>query len=136
MDNYFSSQRRAQVSDLDLHNNMTATTKREFDDDDSARVKRVKVEANGDGKTANPYLAHWNDEKPAMKSENGGGRGLEGFKRHATTTKQASVAEDGPNNAFTGRPLSSKYMSILKTRRDLPVHQQRCVYIIMYIVRV
>lgn len=107
---------------------MTAVTKREFDDDDSARVKRVKMEANGDGKMAaasNPYLAHWNDEKPAIKSEYSGAGGLDGFKRHSTTTKQASVAEDGPNNAFTGRPLSSKYMSILHKRRDLPVHQQR-----------
>lgn len=112
---------------------MTAMTKREFDDDDSARVKRVKVEANGDDQTGpaknpNPYLAHWNDEKPAMKSEYGSGGGLDSFKRHATTTKQASVAEDGPNNAFTGRPLSSKYFSILKKRRDLPVHQQRYAY--------
>lgn len=112
---------------------MTAMTKREFDDDDSARVKRVKVEANGDGKTAaaknpNPYLAHWNDEKPAVKSEYGSGAGLDSFKRHATTTKQASVVEDGPNSAFTGRPLSSKYFSILKKRRDLPVHQQRYAY--------
>lgn len=100
-------------------------TKREINDDDSARVKRVKVESNGEAKRAdNPYLAHWNDDKP-VKSEYGSSSGLDHFQRHATTTKQASVAEDGPNNAFTGRPLSSKYMSILKTRRDLPVHQQR-----------
>ena len=97
--------------------------KREFDADESARVKRVKVESNGEGKMAdNPYLAHWNDEKPAVKSEYGG---LNSLQRHATTTKQATIAEDGPNNPFTGRPLSSRYMSILKTRRDLPVHQQR-----------
>lgn len=98
---------------------MTASTiKREFDDDDKARVKRVKTEAN----ESNPYLAHWNDDMPATKGE-----GLEGFVKHATTAKQASLAEDGPNNAFTGRPLSTKYMSILKQRRGLPVHQQRCV---------
>jgi pre-mRNA-splicing factor ATP-dependent RNA helicase DHX15/PRP43 len=117
---------------------MTATTKREFDDDGNARVKRVKTESNGDGKmapAANPYLAHWNDEKPVKSqysSGTGTGAGLQGFKRHATTTAQANTAEDGPNNAFTGRPLSSKYMSILKTRRDLPVHQQRKEFLELY----
>lgn len=103
------------------------TIKREHNDDEGASSKRVKVEANGNGKSDNPYLAHWNDEKP-VKSEYGGGDGLAGFKRHATTCKQASQAEDGPNNPFTGRPLSSKYMSILKKRRDLPVHQQRYLH--------
>jgi pre-mRNA-splicing factor ATP-dependent RNA helicase DHX15/PRP43 len=101
------------------------TIKREHNDDDSARVKRVKVEGNGDSKTDNPYLAHWNDDQPAFKSEYGGGNALADFERHATTSKQAMRAEDGPNNPFTGRPLSSNYMSILKKRRDLPVHQQR-----------
>jgi pre-mRNA-splicing factor ATP-dependent RNA helicase DHX15/PRP43 len=109
-----------------MHN---MTVKREYDDDDSSRVKRVKTESNGEGKLAaaanNPYLAHWNDEKPAMKSEYGSGNGLADFQQHATTTKQAKMAEDGPNNAFTGRPLSKNYMSILKKRRELPVHQQR-----------
>jgi pre-mRNA-splicing factor ATP-dependent RNA helicase DHX15/PRP43 len=106
----------------------TMTVKREHNDDEGASVKRVKVENNGNGKpdaASNPYLAHWNDEKPA-KSEYGSSNALAHFQRHATTTKQANQAEDGPNNAFTGRPLSSKYMSILKKRRDLPVHQQRC----------
>lgn len=107
------------------------TVKREHNDNDSARVKRVKVEENGNGKMApaasNPYLAHWNDEKPAKSEYSNGGDALASFKRHATTTKQANHAEDGPNNAFTGRPLSSNYMSILKKRRDLPVHQQRYV---------
>ena len=103
-------------------------TKREFNEDDRS-AKRVKTESNGDGKmaAANPYLAHWNDEKPAVKSEYGSGGGLDDFQRHATTSKQAMAAEDGPNNPFTGRPLSSKYMSILQKRRDLPVHQQRYV---------
>jgi pre-mRNA-splicing factor ATP-dependent RNA helicase DHX15/PRP43 len=107
------------------------TIKREHNDDEGASVKRVKVESNGNGNGkmeagSNPYLAHW-DEKP-MKSEYSGGSALAGFKRHATTTKEANRAEDGPNNAFTGRPLSSKYMSILKKRRDLPVHQQRYLH--------
>lgn len=109
---------------------MSAMTKREYDDEDRS-AKRVKTEANGDGngngnmKAANPYLAHWNDGEANIKGEYGSASGLDGFKRHATTSKQAKLAEDGPNNPFTGRPLSSKYMSILKKRRDLPVHQQR-----------
>lgn len=104
------------------------TVKREHNDDDSARVKRVKTEGNGETKmdpqANNPYLAHWNDEKPG-KSEYSGSSALDAFQRHATTSKQAQQAEDGPNNPFTGQPLSGKYMSILKKRRDLPVHQQR-----------
>lgn len=114
------------------------TVKREHYDDDSARVKRVKTESNGGGKmdpaASNPYLAHWNDEKPSVKGEYGGSNALDNFKRHATTSKQAKVAEDGPNNPFTGRPLSGKYMSILKKRRDLPVHQQR--YAVQFIWRI
>ena len=49
---------------------MTAMTKREYGDDDSARVKRVKTESNGEGKmdaAANPYLAHWNDENTLLE---------------------------------------------------------------------
>jgi hypothetical protein len=45
-------------------------TKREFDTDDTASAKRLKME-NGNGKlepASNPYLAHWNDE-PKMKSK-------------------------------------------------------------------
>ena len=55
------------------------TLKRDtFDDDDSARVKRIKVESNGSGSgsgsngngkakkeepESNPYLAHWNEDR-------------------------------------------------------------------------
>ena len=62
---------------------MTAMTKREYDNDDSARVKRVKTESNGEAKmdaASNPYLAHWNDSKDASAT----GGGLQGMKRHAT----------------------------------------------------
>jgi pre-mRNA-splicing factor ATP-dependent RNA helicase DHX15/PRP43 len=93
-------------------------TKREFDADDSASVKRVKME-NGNGKldpASNPYLAHWDEPKADQ---------LSSFKRHATTAKAAKAAEDGPLNPFTGVELSNNYMAILKKRRDLPVHQQR-----------
>jgi pre-mRNA-splicing factor ATP-dependent RNA helicase DHX15/PRP43 len=110
---------------------MTAMPKREYDNDDSARVKRVKTESNGKSDmdaASNPYLAHWNDTKDSAAT----GQGLQGFKRHATTTAQANAAENGPNNPFTGQPLSKKYMSILEKRRDLPVHQQRDEFLKLY----
>lgn len=80
----------------------------------------------------NPYLAHMYgnggvsldggsvDESSASESSL-----LDKFKRHATRSAQAAKAEDGPNNPFNGRPLSQRYMTILKTRRNLPVHTQR-----------
>lgn len=40
--------------------------------------------------------------------------------------------EDGPNNAFTGRPLSEKYFQILQARRQLPVHSQRQEFLRLY----
>jgi len=97
--------------------------KREPPDDNAACAKRVKTDA-GD----NPYLAHWTDGQADHDATSGTGSGLAGFPRHATTSKLAAAAEDGPSNPFTGRPLSSKYLSILRTRRDLPVHQQRWVH--------
>src|SRR5690242_3179597 len=96
------------------------TVKRESADE-HRDAKRVKTETE-----SNPYLSHWNEA--AVKSEDG----LAGFTRHATTSKQTMAAEDGPTNPFTGRPLSSKYMSILKTRRGLPVHQQRDEFLKLY----
>ena len=52
---------------------------------------------------------------------------LTSFTRHQTTAKQAYKAEDGPDNPFTGGPLSQKYFDILETRRNLPVHKQRYI---------
>lgn len=110
------------------------TKRSDFEDDDNSRAKRVKVEENGNGTKmepqSNPYLAHWNDE-PKKTPTNSADR-LYSFKRHATTAKQAKDAEDGPINPFTGKTLSSKYMSILKKRRDLPVHQQRDEFLKLY----
>ena len=106
-------------------------TKRDFDAEDGYQAKRVKVE-NGNGNSSpekNPYLAHWNDD---ASPKNGSGIPLNAFKRHATTDKEARAAEDGPQNPFTGKPLSSKYMSILQKRRDLPVHTQRGEFLALY----
>lgn len=93
---------------------------------------------------ANPYLAHRyeepvEDEGSYNGYSNGYGRpanrmdgvsnasSLARFPRHKSTAAMAKKAEDGPNNPFSGQPLSSQYFNILKTRRNLPVHQQRYV---------
>lgn len=92
---------------------------RRSDPEDGARAKRQKMDA-GDPKD-NPYLAHmYEDSNGADK-----GSPLAKLKRHQTTAATAKKAEDGDINPFSGNPFSSKYFSILKTRRDLPVHAQR-----------
>ncbi|KAF2185299.1 P-loop containing nucleoside triphosphate hydrolase protein [Zopfia rhizophila CBS 207.26] len=103
-------------------------------DEDTSRVKRVKVEENGYSKTDpanNPYLAHWDSADMKNDPVNSADR-LYKFKRHATTAKEAKAAEDGPINPFTGTTLSSRYMSILKKRRELPVHVQRDEFLELY----
>ena len=92
----------------------------------------------------NPYLAHRYEEFAESEDSyngysNGYGRptsrvnglsnasSLARFPRHKSTAAMAKDAEDGPNNPFSGQPLSSQYFNILKTRRNLPVHQQRYV---------
>ncbi|KXG47459.1 protein of unknown function DUF1605 [Penicillium griseofulvum] len=95
------------------------------DSEGGSRAKRQKMDG-GDPKN-NPYLAHM------YENENGSDNGaLAKFKRHQTTSAMAKKAEDGDINPFNGRPFSSKYFSILKTRRDLPVHQQRDEFLQLY----
>ncbi|KAJ6005841.1 Pre-mRNA splicing factor RNA helicase (Prp43) [Penicillium sp. IBT 35674x] len=99
---------------------------RRSDSEDGARAKRQKMEG-GDPKD-NPYLAHmYEDTNGAEKNS-----ALAKFKRHQTTAAMAKKAEDGDTNPFSGQPFSSKYFSILKTRRDLPVHQQRDEFLQLY----
>lgn len=91
---------------------------------------------------SNPYLAHmYEDEEVEDKAYNGYSNSygkamnrttgvsdastLARFPRHKTTAAMAKKAEDGPNNPFSGKLLSSQYFNILRTRRNLPVHQQR-----------
>lgn len=104
--------------------------------DTNSWTKRVKVEKTEaeDDKTKtktkmedNPYLAHWNDGdgNGFIDGKLPAGSALRHFRRRQTTAKQAYEAEDGDNNPFTGEPHSQKYFSILKTRRNLPVHKQR-----------
>ncbi|KAJ5719494.1 hypothetical protein N7493_007949 [Penicillium malachiteum] len=98
---------------------------RRSDPEDGARAKRQKTEG-GDPKD-NPYLAHMYEDNNDAK-----GTPLAKFKRHQTTAALAKKAEDGDVNPFSGQPFSSKYFSILKTRRDLPVHQQRDEFLQLY----
>ncbi|KAJ5656413.1 hypothetical protein N7507_008363 [Penicillium longicatenatum] len=99
---------------------------RRSDSEDGVRAKRQKMEG-GDPKD-NPYLAHmYEDTNGADKNS-----ALAKFKRHQTTAALAKKAEDGEFNPFSGQPFSSKYFSILKTRRDLPVHQQRDEFLQLY----
>ena len=86
---------------------------------------------------SNPYLAHMYDEDESYGGySNGYGKTMARSKvsdastlarlpRHRTTAAMAKEAENGPNNPYTGMPLSSQYFNILKTRRNLPVHVQR-----------
>ena len=101
--------------------------RRPLSDAENGRAKRQKTNGDMNPKT-NPYLAHMYDEDDGYSSSSSGvnkDQLLAGLTRHATTAEQAKVAEDGPYNPFTGRQFSKRYMSILQTRRNLPVHAQR-----------
>jgi pre-mRNA-splicing factor ATP-dependent RNA helicase DHX15/PRP43 len=103
---------------------------RRLDIEENGRAKRQKTSNGTDmNPKANPYLAHMYDEddgySSGYSSKKSTGNLLSGLTRHNTTAEQANAAEDGPNNPFTGRPLSKRYFNILKTRRNLPVQTQR-----------
>lgn len=107
-----------------------------------SRFKRQKISnhSSDEKDMANPYLAHMyengnghSDSGYASSTTNGKAGGLAPIKRHESTAKQAKVAEDGPENPFKpGHNLSERYFSILKTRRDLPVHAQRQEFVEMF----
>ncbi|KAJ5939221.1 Pre-mRNA-splicing factor ATP-dependent RNA helicase PRP43 [Penicillium verhagenii] len=99
---------------------------RRSNSEDGARAKRQKMEA-GDPKD-NPYLAHMYESTDGVDKNSPFAK----FKRHQTTAAMAKKAEDGEFNPFTGQPFSSRYLSILKGRRDLPVHQQRDEFLQLY----
>jgi pre-mRNA-splicing factor ATP-dependent RNA helicase DHX15/PRP43 len=113
-------------------------------EDSSVSVKRQKMSAEPTDPKLNPYLAHIY-ESPSTNGYSNGyktpPRGMKGpthaspllqFQRHQTTAAQAKKVEDGQINPYTGEPFSQKYFSILKTRRDLPVHAQRDEFLQMY----
>ena len=120
-------------------------------DENRSRFKRQKISNDKDmatnGDKANPYLAHMydNNESDGVGLDNGnytngykhksngrGGGSLASFKKHSSTAKQATKAEDGPENPFKGGELSQRYFGILETRRNLPVHAQRQEFLEMY----
>jgi pre-mRNA-splicing factor ATP-dependent RNA helicase DHX15/PRP43 len=120
---------------------------RKADFDDPAPAKRQKTSTGNMDPRNNPYLQHmYADEStdsistnpnPSSNTSNGyntpprrvnsfvGSGHFAKFQRHKTTAALAQSAEDGQTNPFTGQPFSDRYVSILRTRRDLPVHSQR-----------
>ena len=95
-------------------------------------------EKKGPDPRSNPYLAHMYEEDESYNGySNGYGKSMNRtngvsdastlvrLPRHKTTAAMARKSEDGPDNAFSGKPLSTQYFNILKTRRNLPVHAQR-----------
>jgi pre-mRNA-splicing factor ATP-dependent RNA helicase DHX15/PRP43 len=90
--------------------------------DDRSRVKRQKTDKAGTDPRNNPYLAHLYPDQNGDASKT---NPFSQFSRHKTTAAMAIEVEDGEANPFAGKPFSSTYCSILKTRRDLPVHAQR-----------
>jgi pre-mRNA-splicing factor ATP-dependent RNA helicase DHX15/PRP43 len=103
---------------------------------DGAPAKRQKTTGEMDPRD-NPYLRH-HYENGSNGYENGYSTPLarsdafSKMKRHETTAAQAREAEDAKVNPFTGRPCSDRYFSILRTRRDLPVHAQRDEFLQLY----
>lgn len=97
---------------------------------DSSRAKRQKKDTAEMDPRNNPYLAHMYSEKNGDESSYSGA--FAKFKRHQTTAALAQEAEDADCNPFNDRPFSSTYFSILKTRRNLPVHQQRDEFLQLY----
>ncbi|KAL8948110.1 MAG: hypothetical protein Q9183_007719, partial [Haloplaca sp. 2 TL-2023] len=119
--------------------------------DEGGRPKRLKTE-DSDSKM-NPYLAHMYESQESdsgyhtgYSNGNGYDNGISVKKefgasqssvfakmpRHNTTADMAKKAEDGPSNPFSGEPLSKQYFTILKSRRNLPVHAQRDEFLRAY----
>ena len=139
--------RYTEGNDTPVEKSSSKKRKKEEDSDDESNPYVAKPYGGPASKKdfdprVNPYLAH-RYEEPAEDEGNFNGytngyartikrtdgalkaSSLAGLPRHKSTAAIAQKAEDGPNNPFNGQPLSSQYFSILKTRRNLPVHQQR-----------
>ncbi|TGZ85008.1 P-loop containing nucleoside triphosphate hydrolase protein [Ascodesmis nigricans] len=110
------------------------SSKRAGSETDQSSTKRQKPGAIDPSQ--NPYLAHLYNDSDMRNGFSSGGWGantiLSSFNRYHTTVADATKAEDGPENPFTGRPLSQNYFKILKTRRGLPVHQQRAEFLELF----
>ncbi|KAB8205300.1 HrpA [Aspergillus parasiticus SU-1] len=104
------------------------------DAEDGSRAKRQKMDKTGTDPKDNPYLAHMYADASPNGNEWAAGKDspFAKVKRHQSTAAQAQKIEDGDINPFSGQPYSSKYFSILKARRDLPVHAQRDEFLQLY----
>ncbi|KAG5519426.1 hypothetical protein PMAC_002053 [Pneumocystis sp. 'macacae'] len=83
----------------------------------------------------NPYLSHlkMNDFQPKSNIYSNNYNFLwANFKKHQSTAEQAQKIEEGPINPFNGLEFSDKYFSILKRRKQLPVHTQREEFLEMF----
>ncbi|OAX85457.1 pre-mRNA-splicing factor ATP-dependent RNA helicase PRP43 [Emergomyces africanus] len=111
---------------------MTMTERRPDGGSTPRAQKRQKTENVAMDPRQNKYLAHWYENESPANGYSAEGSILDGFERHKTTAAMAREAEDAALNPFNGKALSSKYFSILKTRRDLPVHSQRDEFLRLY----
>lgn len=104
-------------------------TDKRSEQDLPSSFKRQKMSPQNGDHESNPYLSHWNEPQVNGYSNGSAAQstGLSKFGRHKTSMAMANMAEDGPNNPFNSKPLSKQYFSILKVRRNLPVHAQRYV---------
>jgi pre-mRNA-splicing factor ATP-dependent RNA helicase DHX15/PRP43 len=112
--------------------------------DNSVPAKRQKMSTEPTDPRSNPYLAHMYESPDTNGYSNGYSTPprrtnvavqqgpLAQFQRHKTTAALAKKVEDGQVNPFTGESFSQRYFSILKTRRDLPVHVQRDEFLQLY----
>jgi hypothetical protein len=104
-----------------------AMVDRRSDSEDGSRAKRQKMDKTETDPRDNPYLAHMYADESRSDGTLDKDSPFAKVKRHQTTAAQAKKIEDGDLNPFNNQPFSSKYFSILQTRRDLPVHAQRFV---------
>lgn len=100
---------------------------RNSDSEGASRAKRQKMSKTEVDPRDNPYLAHMYESSgdSSRYADGAGDKPFGKMKRRQTTATQAKEVEDGATNPFNGQPFSNKYFSILKGRRDLPVHAQR-----------
>lgn len=97
------------------------------DSEGASRAKRQKMTKTDVDPRDNPYLAHMYEPAADANEWVDGAidKAFRKMKRRQTTAADAKRVEDGGVNPFSKEPFSPKYYSILKDRRDLPVHAQR-----------
>lgn len=100
---------------------------RNSDSEGASRAKRQKMTKTDVDPRDNPYLAHLYEPSANANQWVDGAidKAFRKMKWRQTTAADAKRIEDGGINPFSGEAFSPKYYSILKTRRDLPVHAQR-----------